>query len=72
MHFQNNSVVRPRASRISTRFIRFVLFSFAAFHRELVLDAPFTLFLQKPFDPNQLAAAIAELRRGNDNTSDGR
>jgi len=40
-------------------------------HRELVLDAPFTLFLQKPFDPNQLAAAIAELRRGNDGSNDG-
>jgi two-component system cell cycle sensor histidine kinase/response regulator CckA len=32
----------------------------------LDLDAPNTLFLQKPFDPAQLAAAIAELRRMSD------
>jgi two-component system cell cycle sensor histidine kinase/response regulator CckA len=34
--------------------------------RGLDLDVPNTLFLQKPFDPAQLAAAIAELRRISD------
>jgi two-component system cell cycle sensor histidine kinase/response regulator CckA len=34
--------------------------------RGLDLDVPNTMFLQKPFDPAQLAAAIAELRRMSD------
>ena len=34
--------------------------------RGLDLDVPNTMFLQKPFDPAQLAAAIAELRQISD------